>query len=203
MMLDYCFHGDNNQFLKWVQDDMRGKTLYHLVSTVRRKYLDACYLVGYSSDFSSEVQKIETFDYSLLKRGHDTMAAWYRYKYADRVTQLRLPFSEQVRNPLVALRKEYEVGWWRFWWQEIDEISSDGQMTRAILKAIVYRNSARGYAAEDLIWVSLVDRYNATEWLLWLRHEIPRCVLAKHNPHPHHFLISLPGNDQRSKPERK
>jgi len=36
MMLDYCFHGDNNQFLKWVQDDMRGKTLYHLVSTVRR-----------------------------------------------------------------------------------------------------------------------------------------------------------------------
>lgn len=125
MMLNYCFHGDNNEFLRWVQDDMCGKTLYHLVSTVRGKYLDACHFVGHSSDFSSEVQKIETFDYGALQRSHDTIAAWYRHKYADKVTQLRLPFSKQVRNPIAALREEYKADWWRFWWQEIDEISSD------------------------------------------------------------------------------
>lgn len=176
-MPDRCFSGDNNEFLRWVQQDMCGKALYHLVRTVRRKYLDACYLVGCSSDFSSEIQNMNQFDHSILQRDHDMIAAWYRYRYADRVTQFRLPFSEQARHPMAALRGEYMEDWWRFWWEETDRISGDGHVVRAILKAIVYQDLAKGIAAEGLVWASFVDRYDATEWVTWLRQRKPKALV--------------------------
>ncbi len=167
MIVGYSFEGDNNEFLQGIQHDLYGESLYHLVRTARYEYLDACYLINYSSDFSVGVRNITAFDHRVLQATHDMIAAWYRYKYADREAQLSLPLSEPSASPVEALAETYGAQWREFWRQETDTLTSEEPFIRAILRAMVYLNSERGYQAENLLWHLLIERYDASEWHLW------------------------------------
>ena len=167
MIVGYSFEGDNNQFLSLIQHDLYGESLSHLVRTARHKYLHACYLINYSSDFSLAVRNLTTFDHRVLQATHDVIAAWYRYKYADRAAQLSLPLSDPSVSPIEALRETYRMQWREFWHEETDILANEGPFIRAILRAVVYQNSERGYQAEDLLWHLLIERYDASEWYIF------------------------------------
>jgi|LSQX01.2.fsa_nt_gb hypothetical protein len=171
MIIGYCFEGDDNEFLWQIQCNLYGESSYHLVSTARHKYLDACHLINYSSNFSISVRNIKTFDHRVLQATHDIIAAWYRYKYADRVAQLSLPLSEPSTSPTETIEETYRKQWRKFWQKETENLTNEGPFIRAILQAVVYQNLEKGYQAEELLWNLLIERYDAIEWYKPLKHK--------------------------------
>jgi hypothetical protein len=145
------FPGDTNQTLKDVQFRLYGEMLVRLYNRPRDRYLDACRLVQIDTDLATRLRSMDGFDHRTLQDVHDLIAAWFRYSQDDR--GLRLGETEET------FRDRLATEWRTFFEEEVERLTTDDEIARAVLTAAAFGNTDRGYAAEAQLREFLKERY--------------------------------------------
>jgi hypothetical protein len=154
MIVSNYFDGDENDVLKWVQHDAYGDALTFMYRSAADRYLKDIRYTWVSPDFVPKIRHIDGFDHRVLQLAHDLVAAYYRFAFCSRLDKLDLP--EDFND------KEYYLGAWRAYYrQEMGLLAQKEEIAEAILIAVAFQNTDRGYAAEDKLQALLVDRYKA------------------------------------------
>ncbi len=158
------FEGDNNEVLIAEQTKLYPALIASLVFGARKKFIDACWFVGYRSDFLEQLIAKNTFEAAFYFPAYNVIATWYRCKYADRVPQLHLPYPEENVPKEISKNKSLEMAyateWSDFWHKEIEILTDDGKITQALVKALVFEGDPAGSKALKLLVLLLEDRYN-------------------------------------------
>jgi hypothetical protein len=165
MIVGDRFEGDNNDVLKWVQHDLYWTLLPMLFLYMKNRYLWATSYTGVDTDLSKKIIEIDRFDHRVLQDAHDKIAAFFRYEFPDKLSQMVIPGTIpdcKELNLEETLKECYRREWTKYWYKEIRKLSNEPIIARAIITAVSYQNTDEGYEAEDLLLELLHDRYGKT-----------------------------------------
>ena len=95
---------------------------------------------------------MDGFDHRTLQDIHDLIAAWFRLSQDDR-GQFRLGETEEI------FRDRLATEWRTFFEEEVERLSADDEIARAVLTAAAFGNTDKGYAAEAQLREILKERY--------------------------------------------
>ena len=152
MIVGDSFAGDTNVKLMWIQHDLYRELVVYLFTQARERYSAAVRLVGVNTELRLRVATVEGFDHRVLQGAHDKIAAYYRFAHDPR-GQMPLPFDGLPYE-------EYLIGrWCSFFSQEVRRLVEIDEVSIAIITAVAYENTPRGYQAEDLLMEILTGRY--------------------------------------------
>lgn len=146
------FFGDDNRFLKSLQDDSFPFLVYELFAAARRRYLDACTLTGVETELAGLVREIGRFARPFLHRAYRRIAAFYRFAHAG-APQLPLPFE--------ALPDEtrQRLAWEDFFRREARTLVESDAVAVALLRSVALAGKPAGRAAEAHLVDLLSHRY--------------------------------------------
>jgi hypothetical protein len=139
-----AFIGDANRLLKEVQRDAYSSLAYELFDSTKRRYLDACDLLGVETELAERLADIVIPDLPFLPRVHRKIAGWYRYAYDRESADLDI--------------EERRLAWEGFFRSEVHAVTSDEELARAVLEAAAYAG-VRASAAEERVVAQLRYRY--------------------------------------------
>lgn len=164
MIVGYEFPGDTNKTLKLVQHGCYWGKVGQLFTAARDRYVAACRFIGFETVVCKRIIKIDGFDHRVLQTAHDKIAAYYRFAHDDGGQMPLFPLEEPV--PMLVYDSEkasYEEEllwkWSQFYNQEVKQLAGEDNIAHAILNAVLYQNTPKGYEAEDLLAERLEYRY--------------------------------------------
>jgi hypothetical protein len=146
------FFGDDNRFLKDIQNDSYPFLVHELFDAARKRYFDACALVGVETELAKVVLPIARFSRPFLRRAYSRIAAFYRFAFVAG-PQLPLPFDK------LSYDIRQRMAWEEFYRREIKRLATDNHFTVAILLGAGYWNSSQGKAGEANLVDMLDHRY--------------------------------------------
>ena len=152
MIVTNCFPGDSNDKLKWIQHELYGLSLKHLVNFAELRYLSAVRLVGVETELAKRLRSKDSFDHRVLQDAHDKIAAHYRYKH-DSGGQMPLPMDG------LSYEGRLKRDWLMFSLDEAKRLAGIDHIARAILTSVAYQNTPKGYQAEDDLMAALKEEY--------------------------------------------
>ena len=165
MWVGYEFPGDDNITLKMVQHGCYWDKIGLLFIAARKRYVSACRFIGFETVVCKRIIKIDGFDHRVLQHAHDKIAAYYRFAHDDggqmalfspeQPIQTYFPDSDEARYKAKLL-----TGWSQFYDEEVKDLAEDNVIAHAILNAVLYQNSPKGYEAEDFLLEELGYRYS-------------------------------------------
>jgi hypothetical protein len=147
------FEGDNNETLKWIQHDTYSRNVGMLFWYAREHYTQAARLVGVQTELAERIARADQFDHRVLQDAHDEIAAYYRFAYDGRG---QIPLPLEGTPPYQAWLQQH---WTTFFEAEVQALAQDPAIARAILNAVAYQNTDRGYASEKELLALLKLRY--------------------------------------------
>lgn len=150
MIVGNYFKGDYFDILKWVQHDCYNQSVMKIFHMAKKRFVRAQRIVGIETDLYNLIKEKTSFDHRLLQPFHDVIAAFYRYK---RPSLSKISISDYKKYDYKQiLAKE----WNGFLQKELNRIFNEEKtLIRAIVKAVAFQNTQKGYNAEDYIWNSL------------------------------------------------
>ena len=164
MWVGYEFPGDTNETLKLVQHGCYWGNVGQLFIAARDRYARACRFIGFETVVFKRIIKIDGFDHRVLQCAHDKIAAYYRFAHDDGGQMTLFPLEEPVPTFFYDSEKpsyEEELLWkWnQFYHKEVKQLAREDNIACAILNAVLYQNTPKGYEAEDLLIELLEYRY--------------------------------------------
>lgn len=149
-----AFFGDSSRLVKEVQSETYPELARALFRAARDRYLDACALVSVDTMLARLVRVVRDEDIAapVLARAYRKVAAFYRFALVGE-PQLELGASNGHERP-IARR-----AWEEFVTAEARRLAAVNEMTTALLRAVAYRNTATGRAAEAHLVDLLAERY--------------------------------------------
>jgi hypothetical protein len=152
MIVGSCFNGDSNETLMLIQHDLYFPLLGLLVQYSKERYLNAIRLIGVKTELAKLVEQIKRFDHRVLQNAHDRIAAYYRFAHDNR-GQMPLPFDNKTYEDFLIEE------WSTFFTEEAQKLTESDPIVIAILTAVAYENTQKGYAAEKHLLTLLDMRY--------------------------------------------
>ena len=146
------FFSDDNRFLKNIQNNSYPFLVHELFDAARKRYFDACALVGVETELAKVVLPIARFSRPFLRRAYSQVAGFYRFAFVAG-PQLPLPFER------LSYDIRQRMAWEEFYRREVKRLAADNRFTIAILRAAGYWSSSRGKAAEANLVDMLDHRY--------------------------------------------
>ena len=140
-----AFFGDSNRRMKEVQRDSYSSLAFALYDSTKRRYLDACDLLGVETGLAERLADVVIPDLPYLPRVYRKIAAWYRYS-VDR---------EPVED--AGDIEHLHVAWEEFFRAEEAAVTADDAAARAVLEAAT--NPGAAASAEELLVQALRRRY--------------------------------------------
>lgn len=156
------FMGDYNGVLTNVQRGTYWTLLPYLYRYSKDIYLRAVHYTNVETDLSRKIRDVEIFDDQILHSAYYKIAAYYRYRYPDKLGQLVLPFVAPDLDNLSLeeiLDKIYEREWCSYWYEEVKSLAEEPIIVRTILTAIASEVYEDSIDAEDMLMELLHDRY--------------------------------------------
>lgn len=144
MIVGHSFEEDSTR-IGWIQHDMYGESLRHIVTCAEKAYRHAQVVLGTETEVGKKLP-VMGFDHRSVQYFHDKVAAQFRYKYivegdlADYALLADLAETERV-----------QVAWQRFLRAEMPRLLHDHPvLSRLILVSALFPNpSPEGIAAEN------------------------------------------------------
>ncbi|MDD5369408.1 MAG: hypothetical protein PHQ40_09995 [Anaerolineaceae bacterium] len=152
MNVGNSFDGDENDTLKWVQHDTYSETLWLLYRCAADHYLLNVRYTWEFPDFVPIIRNVNNFDHRVLQDGHDLIAGYYRFLFCPRPSQLPFP---QGFDP----KTYYLQAWKAYYFQEVGLLGEQEEIAAAIVSAVAFENTPRGYTAEGQLHQLLCHRY--------------------------------------------
>ena len=159
MWVGHEFPGDDNAVLKDIQ--FKNYSVVPLYRASERRYSAAINLLSVATDLWEQMKRhdetyystdlrdsfpaidgelIRLIDHRVLQSAHDTIAAAFRFRNKD----LWLPLFQNDE----AMKAVAESAWLTFWSSEVGRLAANDEITRAVLTAVAFQNTEKGYAAE-------------------------------------------------------
>lgn len=154
MLVYPVFEGDDNQTLAWVQHNAYWKLIGSFFRYAADHYLNDIRYTWESPDFINIIRKTESFDHRVLQDAHDMVAAYYRFILAPHQDHLEITEGFDIKS-------YYLAAWEAYYHQEISLLSQVEEFSEAIVTAVAFQNTERGYAAEAKLREFLLQRYKA------------------------------------------
>ena len=152
MIVGYCFPGDDNDVLKWVQHDLYGSVVGQMFSACKERYIAAIRLTGVSTGLTERIRDRSTIDHRALQNAHDVIAAHFRYTF-DPAGQMPLPYDG------LSYKEYLGQCWSEYFPDEVRRLNEYEEFVLAVLTAVAYENTAPGYQAEDTLVAWLKAHY--------------------------------------------
>lgn len=154
MTSEILFTGDNFELLKNVQVNCFFGLVSKLYVEAKSRYISAINLIGVETDLYINIKNKDKFDYRVLKRVYDKIAAYYRFKHP---TNGQLSIKSKMED--LSFESELEIEWRSFYTNEVEDITNNDLITKAILTAVGYENTEEGFEAEETILKFLDHKY--------------------------------------------
>ena len=164
MMVGYEFPGDFNDALKFGQNEVYGNSISLLYLRCKADFIDRNESKVIDFDLLQRVSQIEHFDHRVLQRGHDLIAAFYRFNF-DYNKKIPLDLEKVTRREL----RRYKDLWMMFFNVEANGLAADPKIRIAVLTAVAYANKLEGRNAEKSLFRLLKKRYGEFTAFGWLR----------------------------------
>jgi len=147
-----AFFGDSNRMVKEVQNESYPDLATALYKAVRHRYLEALALVETDTMIARLIRAIDHIEEPTLVRAYRKIAAFYRFALVGE-QQLPLPLDDTPE------RERQRDAWRAFWSKEAERLVQVNGICTALLRAVAYRNTSSGDAAEARLVDALADRY--------------------------------------------
>lgn len=152
MIVEPSFDGDTNETLMLIQHDLYFSLIGLLLSYSKERYMNAIRLIGVRTELSELVKQIKRIDHRVLQDAHDRIAAYYRFAHDDG-GQVPLPFEDKPYEDILIEK------WTTFFTEEAEKLAESNPIVIAILTAVAYQNTQKGYTAEEHLLTLLDMRY--------------------------------------------
>lgn len=152
MIVGGRFRGDRNESLMWIQHDLYSSLLGYLYHCSRDRYLRAARYVGVQTELAAIISEKEGFDHRVLQDAHDYIAACYRFSHDDGG---QIPLGAEPRQYDELLRGQ----WSSFFQEEARNLAEFDAISLAILGAVAYQNTEKGYDCEGQLLSLLKEHY--------------------------------------------
>lgn len=167
MYVGSSFLGDDNEKLMWIQHDLWFKShdtwieegghvmgsCTFMFRLARKAYMFKTGLNYSQSPERTRIMKKGCFDHRVLQASHGIVAAYYRWCHRNEEVPALAKNEKDYRNYLLD-------AWILYLRHELAHLTFgniDG--AEAIVQAVVFENSKKGYEAEDRLVKLLKDRY--------------------------------------------
>jgi hypothetical protein len=151
-----AFLGDTDESLKSTQELIRFDLIRHLALRAKERYLEAADFLGVEDAMAIRLREAQYFNVCPLEWAYDDIAAAYRFQHANQ-SQMKLGHSPEEH--LEQLKSDWET----FFNNEVEKLTEDGQLTRAILESCWFHGTKRGEQAESRLYQLLPSRYYGLE----------------------------------------
>lgn len=152
MITGAYFEGDCNLGVMELQHEDYHRMIGHLVGNARKIYLSYDWYRWMDSSLHKRLETMASFDHRVIQAAHDLIAASFRYLFCwhdeDKV------FPEGYR-----VKETYLDAWRAYYEKENLGLISQRPVLLAIVLALAYQNTEKGYAAESELENLLLDRY--------------------------------------------
>ena len=152
MIVGKRFPGDENQFLKRLQNNHDGQMIVHLVEIAKIRYLRAIQFVGVDTELAKKIRGKYRFERQVIIEAYDIIAANFRFRF-DPGGQMILPFKD------TSYEEYLENSWIKFFYEEAKELADDDITAKMILTAVGYENTEIGLQAKKNLEIILQERY--------------------------------------------
>ena len=139
------FEGDSSIWVMWMQDYERPASVRALFAAARSEYLKAERVLDAQTELGARVVESQDLSYRVLNQVYDTIAAEFRYLYADRICQPEIPgLTDRLSH-----EEQIRVGWLRFPRERIRAlVRENGEATRWIVEATLRDREVEAREAE-------------------------------------------------------
>ena len=156
MIVGYEFPGDTNKTLKMVQHDCYWGKGWELFNAARNRYVAACRFVGVETEVFERILTLDRLDHRVLQGAHDKIAAYYRFAHDDGGQMTLFPLEKPIQSPYfdwenASYERKLLWRWVQFYDEEVKKLVEDDSIARAIVTAVAYENSPKGYDAEKIL----------------------------------------------------
>lgn len=154
MIMGESFLGDENQILKIVQQNAYSELLWFLYQSSADHYLSDIRYTWEFPDFVPILKTLKHFDHRVFQNAHDLIAAYYRFSFC--------PHQDPAGTPEdFNIRAYYLAAWKAYYLQETAILGTIEEFAEAIVTAVAFQNTERGYASEDKLDELLKQRYHS------------------------------------------
>jgi hypothetical protein len=148
------FPTDTNSALMAIQHESYWGLVGWLFECPRQRYKEVVRLLCVETELWNQIKDLESYDHRVLQNPHDKIAAHYRYTH---------PQESQLSLFETNHEKQLKENWQGYWYMEVRELTTDSNISRAILTAVGYQNTPKGFSAEEVLNALLDERYG-TDW---------------------------------------
>lgn len=141
-----AFFGDTDSELKHVQRATYSSLAYELCSRAKRRYHDACDLLGVQTALAERLAEVVLPPMPFLPRMYRKTAAAFRYR------------SRQPRRVSGGDVEELRLAWEVFYLSEVEDLVADDESARLVIEAVV-ESGERAQAVDDVLVGWLGRRY--------------------------------------------
>ena len=155
MIVGSCFPGDIHTHVMLIQEDMYGVCLGKLFDSAARRYKYAESVLMSATVPGVLAPPRVNFDHRVLQAAHDLIAARFRFLHSEELHPV-LPV-----NPELTETGRIQIMWLKFCEAEVERLVECSDFARAVVLAVAYENTKRGYEAEDTLRNFLEVQYGS------------------------------------------